>query len=48
MSLDLANYDVQAREAVKLFWSNRAAALARQVKSFVTGFAGHIAAVASR
>jgi Restriction endonuclease XhoI len=31
MSLELANYEVQAREAVKLFWGNRAAALARQI-----------------
>lgn len=33
MSLDLANYEVQAREAVKLFWGNREAALAKQIES---------------
>ena len=33
MSLDLANYEDQAREAVKLFWGNREAALARQIES---------------
>ena len=33
MSLDLANYANQAREAVKLFWGNREAALARQIES---------------
>lgn len=33
MSLDLANYEAQAREAVKLFWRNREAAFARQIKS---------------
>jgi len=33
MSLDLANYETQAREAVKRFWSNREAALARQIQS---------------
>lgn len=33
MSLDLANYEEQAREAVKLFWGNREAALARQIES---------------
>lgn len=33
MTLDLANYEEQAREAVKLFWGNREAALARQVEA---------------
>lgn len=33
MSLNLANDEAQAREAVKLFWGNREAALAKQVKS---------------
>ncbi len=33
MSLELANYEAQAREAVKLFWGNREAALARQIES---------------
>lgn len=33
MTLDLANYDAQAREAVKLFWGNREAALAKQIES---------------
>lgn len=33
MSLDLANYEAQAREAVKLFWGNREAALARQIEA---------------
>jgi len=32
MSLSLANYEAQAREAVKLFWGNREAALARQIE----------------
>ena len=32
MTLDLANYEEQAREAVKLFWGNREAAFARQVE----------------
>lgn len=30
MTLDLANYEDQAQEAVKLFWGNREAALAKQ------------------
>lgn len=33
MRLDLANYETQAREAVKLFWGNREAALAKQIQS---------------
>ena len=33
MSLNLANYEAQAREAVKLFWDNREAALAKQIES---------------
>ena len=33
MSLDLANYEAQAQEAVKLFWGNREAALSKQVES---------------
>lgn len=33
MSLNLANDEAQAREAVKLFWGNREAALAKQVES---------------
>ncbi len=33
MSLDLAGYEVQAQEAVKLFWRNRKAALAKQIES---------------
>ena len=33
MSLNLVNYELQAREAVKLFWGNREAALAKQVES---------------
>lgn len=33
MSLNLADYEVRAREAVKLFWGNRDAALAKQVAS---------------
>jgi hypothetical protein len=33
MSLELANYESQAIDAVKLFWGNREAALARQIKS---------------
>lgn len=33
MSLELANYEAQAREAVKLFWGNREAALTRQIES---------------
>jgi len=33
MSLDLANYETQAREAVNLFWGSREAALARQIES---------------
>lgn len=33
MTLDLANYENQAREAVKLFWGNREAALAKQVEA---------------
>ncbi|PZX36243.1 hypothetical protein LY56_03501 [Roseinatronobacter thiooxidans] len=32
MSLDLANYEAEAREAVKLFWGNREAALAGQIE----------------
>lgn len=32
MTLDLANFEDQAREAVKLFWGNRDAALSRQAK----------------
>ncbi|WLA78415.1 PaeR7I family type II restriction endonuclease [Bradyrhizobium elkanii] len=30
MSLDLSNYETKAREAVKVFWGNRAAAAAKQ------------------
>lgn len=30
MSLNLVNYEAQAREAVKAFWGNRAAAAAKQ------------------
>jgi hypothetical protein len=33
MSLDLANYEAQAREAVKLFWGNREAALTKQIEA---------------
>lgn len=33
MSLDLANYEDRACEAVKLFWKNREAALAKQIES---------------
>ena len=33
MSLDLVDYEIQSREAVKLFWGNREAALAKQVIS---------------
>lgn len=33
MSLDLANYEAQAQNAVKLFWGNREAALAKQIES---------------
>jgi len=33
MTLDLANYEAQAQEAVKLFWGNRDAALARQAEA---------------
>lgn len=33
MSLELANYESQAIDAVKLFWGNREAALARQIES---------------
>jgi type II restriction enzyme len=30
MPLDLANYEIKAKEAVKAFWGNRAAAVAKQ------------------
>lgn len=33
MGLDLVNYEEQAREAVKLFWGNREAALTKQIES---------------
>ena len=33
MTLNLVNYELQAREAVKLFWRNREAALAKQIES---------------
>ncbi|MDA7946064.1 MAG: PaeR7I family type II restriction endonuclease [Hyphomicrobiaceae bacterium] len=33
MTLDLAKYEAQAGEAVKLYWGNREAALAKQVES---------------
>ena len=33
MSLDLENYEERAREAVRLFWGNREAALTRQIVS---------------
>ena len=33
MTLDLANYEAQAREAVKLFWGSREAALSKQVET---------------
>lgn len=35
MSLDLANYGDRAHEAVKLFWGNREAAIAKQIASGV-------------
>lgn len=35
MTLDLANYEDRAREAVKLFWGNREAALAKQLAAGV-------------
>lgn len=33
MSLDLANYEAQAQEAIKLFWRSREAAVSKQVES---------------
>ena len=33
MTLELANYEDQAKESVKLFWGNREAALAKQAES---------------
>ncbi|WP_366655448.1 PaeR7I family type II restriction endonuclease [Fodinicurvata sp. EGI_FJ10296] len=33
MSLDLANFEEQANEAVKLFWGNRNAAFAKQIEA---------------
>lgn len=33
MSLDLADYETQSREAVKLFWGNRTAAIEKQIAS---------------
>ena len=33
MSLDLANYEVLAQEAIKLFWRSRDAALTKQIES---------------
>ena len=33
MSLDLASYEAQAREAVKFFWGNREAAFAKHIES---------------
>ncbi|WP_299316518.1 PaeR7I family type II restriction endonuclease [uncultured Halomonas sp.] len=33
MSLDLVNYEHKAKEAVKAFWGNRAAALQKQIES---------------
>ena len=33
MSLDLVNYETQAKEALKLFWGNREAALTKQIES---------------
>lgn len=33
MSLDLVDYETHAREAVKLFWGNRAAAIEKQIAS---------------
>lgn len=33
MSLQLADYESRAREAVKLFWGNRDAAMAKQIAS---------------
>lgn len=33
MALELANYEVRAREAVKLFWGNREAARVKQIES---------------
>lgn len=33
MALDLVNYEQKAQDAVKLFWGNRSAALARQVSA---------------
>src|ERR1035441_5882013 len=33
MALDLADYEVMAREAIKLFWGNREAARRKQLES---------------
>jgi hypothetical protein len=33
MTLDLVNYDVKVREAVKAFWGNRDAARQKQIES---------------
>ena len=33
MSLDLANYETKAREAIKAFWGNRAAARQKQIEA---------------
>lgn len=33
MSIDLADYQIQAREAVKAFWGNREAARRKQIES---------------
>lgn len=48
MRLDLVNYETQAREAVKLFWGNREAALAKQIQSGNKGMGSHGAVTAGK
>ncbi len=48
MRLDLVNYETQAREAVKLFWGNREAALAKQIQSGNKDMGSHGAVTAGK
>ncbi len=43
MTLDLADYEARAHEAVKLFWGNRNAAIEKQIASGRHTVTGHLA-----
>jgi len=53
LSLDLADYENNARDVTKAFWGDREAARRKQIeagknlRSFMAGLAGHVAGVAA-